>query len=455
MTRTVFRFVLACSLSFMFVAAESASTSSQTPSQMLKHVIPSVVNIKSYGVLPANVILDEEENDISKKNDKPHHFVSGGSGIIINAAKGYIVTNAHVIKDADKIVVTLQNGQQYSAEKVGVDEPSDIALLKINAPHLVDLSIANSNNLEVGEQVYAIGNPFGVGTSVTSGIISALERDNLSLETYENFIQIDASINPGNSGGALINTQGEVIGMNTAMLSSEDGGGSIGIGFAIPSNMLTAVIPQLIKYGKVDRGIMGILAQSFTAPLANAMHLSNQEGAIVTAVSPHSPAEQAGVHVGDIITHIDGSAVNTASQVVNTVGFLRTDSVVKITLLRQGKPIDLSIKLINAEKQKALVQKNTPYFNNVSLQDFSFYAPENGNVNGVALVHVEVDSAAWIAGLRTGDVVLSANGQAAINVQTLQKVIAEAKDTLTLLVLRNHGASFVVLTPEGVSNVGE
>ncbi len=458
----MFRFVsqslLALSLLFTLTAGIANPTSptdntSPSSSAMLKHAILSVVNVKSYGVLPPNIILDDEASEKNnQQNGKPRHFVGAGSGIIIDAQKGYVVTNAHVIKDADKIVVTLKDGQQYTAEKIGVDEPSDIALLKITAPHLIDSPIGNSNNLEVGDKIYAIGNPFGLGTSVTSGIISALERTDLSLETYENFIQIDASINPGNSGGALINTHGEVVGMNTAILTSDEGGGNIGIGFAIPSNMLTAVIPQLIKYGKVERGIVGILAQTFSTNLANAMSLSDQDGAIVTAVMPYSPAEKAGIRVGDVVTHVDGTAVHTASQVVNTVGFLRTGSEVKFTLIRQKKSMVIPITIMDAKKQKSLVQKQTPYFSGVSLQNFSFYSPENGQVNGVALVNVEIDSAAWIAGLRTGDVVLSANGKPATTVQNLQQTIAEAKDTLTLLILRNHGAAFIVLTPEGVSN---
>ena len=455
MTRSVLRFLFALTFSFIFITAEATpNTTTLPPAQMLKQVLPSIVNIKSYGFLPPNMMLDDEDKSEknSKENGKPHHFVSAGSGIIINAEKGYVVTNAHVIKDADKIVVTLKDGQQYAAEKVGLDEPSDIALLKITAPHLTDISIANSNDLEVGDKVYAIGNPFGLGMSVTSGIVSALELNNLSLGTYENFIQTDAPINPGNSGGALINAQGDIVGMNTAIYTSEDGG-NIGIGFAIPSNMLTAVIPQLIKYGKVERGIIGILAQTFSAPLANAMHIPKQEGAIVTSVMPYSPAEEAGIRAGDIITHIDGTAVSTASEVVNTVGFLRTGTVVKIKLLREGKLLELSVTLMDAKKQQALVQKHTPYFNGVSLQDFSFYSPENGHVNGVALVHVEIDSAAWIAGLRSGDIVLSANNKPTTNVQELQQTIATAKDTLILLVLRNHGTAFIALTPEGVLDV--
>lgn len=464
MLRCALRLLLAFSLLFTFTMANATANSISTP-KMLKNIIPSVVNIKAYGTLPANIVLDnEEDNDApeqdrpssknDKKSNKPKHFISAGSGIIINAAKGYIVTNAHVLKDADKIVVTLNDGQQYSAEKIGVDEPSDIAILKINASHLIDIPIANSNNLEIGDKVYAIGNPFGLGISVTSGIVSALERSNLSLETYENFIQIDASINPGNSGGALVNSKGEAIGMNTAIFTSE-GGGNIGIGFAIPSNMLTAVIPQLIQYGKVERGIIGVLAQTFSTTLSHAMNVPDQEGAIISAVMPYSPAEAAGIHVGDIVTHVDATPIHTASQFVNTVGFLRIGTVVKLTLIRNNKPMDISITIMDAKKQKALVQKKTPYFNNVSLQDFSFYSPENGQVNGVALVHVEIDSAAWIAGLRTGDIVLSANGTLATTVQVLQQAIAAAKDTLTLLILRNHGAAFVVLTPEGVADVDQ
>ena len=460
----MFRFVSQSLLALPLIFTGTIGTANPTPppptnntspssSALLKHAILSVVNVKSYGILPPGIMIDNETPEKSgKQNGKPRHFVGAGSGIIIDAQKGYVITNAHVIKNADKIVVTLKNGQQYAATRVGVDEPSDIALLKITAPNLTDSPIANSNNLEVGDEIYAIGNPFGLGTSVTSGIISALERSELSLETYENFIQIDASINPGPSGGALVNTKGEVVGMNTAILTSDESGGNIGIGFAIPSNMLTAVIPQLIKYGKVERGIVGILAQTFSTSLANAMNLSDQEGAIVTAVMPYSPAEKAGMHVGDVITHIDGTAVHTASQVVNTVGFLRTGTEVRFTIIRQKKSIVIPITIMDSEKQKTLVQKQTPYFNGVSLQNFSFYSPENGQVNGVALVNVEIDSAAWIAGLRTKDVVLSANGKSVPTVQDLQKIIAEAKDTLTLLILRNQGAAFIVLTPDGVSN---
>lgn len=441
-------------LTTTIAAANTIAPPPSNQSAMLKNAIPSVVNIKAYGTLPANTTLDDEDDNQEQNPttaNKPRHFASGGSGIIIDASKGYIVTNAHVLKDAEKIVVTLKDGQQYTAEKIGADEPSDIAVIKINAKNLSAISIINSNDLEIGDKVYAIGNPFGLGISVTSGIVSALERSDLSLETYENFIQIDASINPGNSGGALINTQGQVIGMNTAILTS-DGGGSIGIGFAIPANMLTAVIPQLIQYGKVERGIVGVLAQTFSTTLANAMNLPDKEGAIVTAVMPYSPAEKAGLKVGDVITRIDGTPIHTASQVVNTVGFLRVGTVVNVTLLRQGKSVEAPITIMDAAKQKALVQKNTPYFNDVSLQNFSFYTPENGHVNGVALVNVEIDSAAWIAGLRTGDIVLSANDKPATTVQELQHTIAEAKDTLTLLILRNHGAAFIVLTPEGVSH---
>lgn len=448
--------LLLISLFFTMTLSFSETAPQVSAAVMLKQATTGVVNIKAYGVISPNAVFEEDEkkneNSTSSENTKQkkqaHHFISAGSGIIISAKNGLIVTNAHVIKDAEKIIVTLKDGQQYAAKKIGVDEASDIAVLKINAKNLVALPIANSNYVEVGDKIYAIGNPFGMSTSVTSGIVSALDRNDLNLEQYENFIQIDASINPGNSGGALVNSDGGVIGMNTAILTAEDNGGSIGIGFAIPSNMLTAVIPQLIKYGKVERGVVGVLAQDFSTTLANAMQMPHQEGAIITSVMPYSPAQNAHIQVGDIITRIDDTPVHTASQVVNTIGFLRVGTKVKLTLLRQGKIIETCITIMSAEKQKMLVQQHTPYFSQVSLQNISFYSPENGYINGVALVKVERDSSAWIAGLRTGDVVLSANNKSVSTVEALQKIIAKAKDTLTLLVLRHHRVAFIVVTPE-------
>lgn len=455
--RLILQLIFSCLIALSFTNSH-AHASQQQPEAvaMLKRVNTSVVNIKVYGATPVgdNAETESEEEPPAKKNQenkKPHRFIAEGSGIIINAKNGYILTNAHVLADSKKIVVTLQDGQQFLAKTIGIDEPSDIALIQITAPNLTELLIANSNTLEVGDSVYAIGNPFGFGNSVSSGIVSALDRNNLNLDRYENFIQIDAPINPGSSGGALLNTKGEVVGMNSAIYTSEDGG-NIGIGFAIPSNMLTAVIPQLIKYGKVERGIIGFSAQTFSVTLANAMNLPHQEGAIITSVMPLSPAKKAGLRVGDVITKIDDVPIHTASQVVNTVGFLRTGEKVKLSLLRQKQIIEVSVTIMDAKKQKELVQKETPYFNNISLQNFSFYSPENGNVNGVILVEVEIDSAAWLAGLRPGDIVISANDEPATSVKNLQNTIAKAKETLTLLILRNHDTAFVVLTPEGVSN---
>jgi serine protease Do len=214
--------------------------------------------------------------------------------------------------------------------------------------------------------------------------------------------------------------------------------------------MLTAVVPQLIQYGKVDRGVIGILAQDFSTTLANAMNISDHDGgAIITAVAPYSPAKNAGLHVGDIVLKIDNTAIHTASQVVNTVGFMRVGTEVTMTLLRNGKEIKTSVTIMAAEKQKALTQLHSPYFNHASLQDISFYSSENGDVNGVALMNIEKDSTEWIAGLRAGDIILSANGTLVTTVHGLQEIIAKAKDSLALLVLHLNAAAYVVLTPEG------
>lgn len=268
---------------------------------------------------------------------------SAGSGVIIDAAKGYIVTNHHVVKDAELIAVTLKDGRQIEARLVGSDAGTDIALVKIPPQGLSALSLGNSDELKVGDVVLAVGNPFGLGQTVTSGIVSALGRSGLSSDAYEDFIQTDAPINPGNSGGALVNSKGELIGINSAILAPN--GGNVGIGFAVPVNMMKAVVSQLEKFGAVKRGRIGVSLQTVTPDIATALGLARAAGAIIGAVDKGSPAEKAGIRSGDILVEIDGKAVLNASDVRNRIGLREAGSRVSLTLLREGSRQTLSLAI--------------------------------------------------------------------------------------------------------------
>jgi Do/DeqQ family serine protease len=271
---------------------------------------------------------------------------SAGSGVIIDAAKGYIVTNHHVVKDAELIAVTLKDGRQVEARLVGSDAGTDIALVKIQPDGLSALSLGNSDALKVGDVVLAIGNPFGLGQTVTSGIVSALGRSGLSSDAYEDFIQTDAPINPGNSGGALINSKGELIGINSAILAPS--GGNVGIGFAVPVNMMKAVVAQLEKFGAVKRGRIGVSLQTVTPDIATALGLPKVAGAIIGAVEKGSPAERAGIKTRDVVVEIDGKAVLNASEVRNRIGLREAGSRASLTLLREGSRQTLSLAIASS-----------------------------------------------------------------------------------------------------------
>ncbi|HJX19920.1 MAG TPA: Do family serine endopeptidase, partial [Steroidobacteraceae bacterium] len=308
-----------------------------TLAPMIKKVSPAVVNIATRGTIrergPQNPLLDDpffrrffDVPPDTGPRERP--FQSAGSGVIVDAKSGYIVTNAHVVENANEITVTLQDGRDLKADVVGSDTPSDVAVLKVKSEGLSQVTLGDSAKSEVGDFVVAIGNPFGLQHTVTSGIISGLSRSGINPDGYEDFIQTDASINPGNSGGALVNLRGELIGINTAILSRS--GGNIGIGFAIPVNMARSVMEQLIKYGSVKRGQLGVSMYTVTPDIAHSLGLSNAMGALVSQVVEGSPADKAGIRTGDIITSVNGQTVKSNSELRNTIGLLRVGDKIDI-----------------------------------------------------------------------------------------------------------------------------
>lgn len=441
-----------CSLLIITSTASFATTPIETSiAPMLQGVLPSIVNIKAQlKITDFNTLQELQKqrrlNPNNEKGSMPNTFVSVASGVIVDTKNGYILTNAHVINDAQIVTVTLSDGRHFTAKIIGADKASDVALLQIKAKNLTAAPLGDSNKLKVGDFVAAIGNPFGLSQTVTSGIISALGRTTLGIENYENFIQTDASINPGNSGGALINMQGELIGINTAILAPDRG--SIGIGFAIPANMAKSVMLQLIQFGDVKRGVLGISAQDITPELASAFNLNISNGAAVTQVLRNSPAQKAGLQVGDIITSVNGVPVKNASDVVNTVGFLRVDSKTNINVLRNNKEITMSVVLSDSQKRKQSLEQMDPFLHGVGLKDFTLLSPIHGNVQGVMVVSVDLDTKAWNSDLRAGDVITSVNQQTVRTVDELKAATAKANKTLLLNVLRGTGAVFLVINKE-------
>src|ERR1700737_1688069 len=328
--------------------ADAAPMPSLAP--MVKRVSPAVVNIATRGTIKEepgqrNPLLDDpffRRFFDAPPDSKPRErqFQSPGSGVIVDAKNGYIITNHHVVENASEITITLLDNRSFSAKVIGSDEGADIAVLQAKQPNLIAMALGDSTRLEVGDYVVAIGNPFGLQHTVTAGIVSALGRTGINPDGYEDFIQTDASINPGNSGGALVNLRGELIGINTAILSRS--GGNIGIGFAIPVNMAHSVMDQLVKYGSVKRGLLGVSMYTVTPDIAQSLGLANAQGALVSQVVDGSPAEKAGIHTGDVITSINGQPVKSNGELRNAIGLMRVGDKVEIGLVREGKPLHVT-----------------------------------------------------------------------------------------------------------------
>ena len=322
------------------------ATALPTLAPMIRKVSPAVVNIATRGTIhesgAQNPLLDDPffRRFFEAPRDsgpRERSFQSAGSGVIFDAKAGYILTNAHVVENATEITVTLQDGRDLKAEVIGSDSQSDIAVLRVKPDGLSQIVLGDSSKAEVGDFVVAIGNPFGLAHTVTSGIVSALSRSGINPDGYEDFIQTDASINPGNSGGALVNLRGELIGINTAILSRS--GGNIGIGFAIPVNMARNVMNQLVKYGAVRRGQLGVSMYTVTPDVAHSLGLPSATGALVSQVVEGSPAATAGLRKGDVITSVNGQAVKSNSELRNIIGLRQVGDRIDIGLTRDGKPM--------------------------------------------------------------------------------------------------------------------
>jgi len=424
-------------------------------STMLKQAMPAVVNVAVQAEIinPINPFARDRQ---SQQPGQPlsKRFEGFGSGVIVDAKQGYILTNAHVIHAAKIITITLSDGRVYHAKLIGEDVASDIAVLQIKADNLTAMSLGNSDDLQVGQPVAAIGNPFGFNQTVTSGIISALQRSDLHLETLEDFIQTDAPINPGNSGGALVNMTGHLIGINTAIYAPE--GGNVGIGFAIPANMARSVMEQLIKFGEVRRGVLGVLVQTLTPDLAMAFNkitpsltaqfnASGIQGAVVDSVVPNSPAAKAGIKIGDIIRKINGKTIKTGAEIKNMVGLLQIGDSLNLEILREGKTLNLHSTVIDPHEQEKVEAKNKQLLSGVTLQNITVQEPVHGYVEGVLVVDVNEDSTAWHRGLRLGDIIISANLKPVHNINDLNEIAKQNPQELLLNIQHGPYAEFRVI----------
>ncbi|MGL9734407.1 MAG: serine endoprotease DegQ [Symbiopectobacterium sp.] len=431
------------SLSAVQAALPAVVEGQQLPSlaPMLEKVLPAVVSVHVEGTQTQRQRVPEEfkfffgQNAPSgKQNSRP--FEGLGSGVIIHAAKGYVLTNNHVINNADKIRVQLNDGREYDAKLLGRDEQSDIALLQLNdAKNLQEVKMADSDQLRVGDFAVAVGSPFGLGQTATSGIISALGRSGLNLEGLENFIQTDASINRGNSGGALVNLKGELIGINTAILAP--GGGNIGIGFAIPSNMAQ----QLIEFGEVKRGLLGIKGSEMTADMAKAFKVEAQRGAFVSEVLPKSAAAKAGIKAGDVLTSLDGKPINSFAELRAKIGTTAPGKTVKIGLLREGKPLKFSVVLDNNTSATISAESLSPALQGASLAN----GQAKDGSKGVRIEDVIKDTPAAQVGLHKGDIIIGVNRERVENITQLRKILENKPSVLALNVVRGEETIYLLL----------
>ena len=408
---------------------------------MLEKSTPAVVSIAVKGTHEIKSNIPDIFRFFGNRNQNPNQvhqrpFRGLGSGVIIDAKEGYIVTNNHVIEKADEILITLKDGRQIEAKKIGSDADSDIALLQIDADELTEIKIADSDKLRVGDFAIAIGSPFGLGQTVTSGIVSALGRSGLNIEDYEDFIQTDAAINSGNSGGALVNLRGELIGINTAILGPN--GGNIGIGFAIPSNMMHNLVKQIIEFGEVHRGVLGVSGRSVTSELAKAMELETNQGGFIEHVMPDSAADEAGIKPGDVITKINGKSIRTFNELRGKIGSIGAGKEVELTIVRNGKEKAFDVKLKQSQGSNVAAASIHRMFEGAKLENKS-------NNAGVIVSDVKDGSPAQAVGLQSGDLITGINRTRINNVADLRSYLKDKEGVFALNIIRDNYAQYLMI----------
>jgi serine protease Do len=431
-----------------------------------KRVLPAVVSVYStkiskiptqfqdQGQLPDDPLFRQFFGNNARQFQTPRQAPEQrehglGSGVIMTP-NGYILTNNHVVDSASQVQVKLSDGREYDAKVVGTDPKADIAVLKINANDLPVITVGDSSRVQVGDYALAVGNPFGVGETVTMGIVSAKGRTNLGIEQYENFIQTDAPINPGNSGGALVNDRGELIGINTAIIS-HGAEGNQGIGFAIPVNMARNVMDQLVKYGKVNRAYLGIIPQDVTPAMAQAFGQNESHGALVGDVSPNSPASRAGLERGDIILDVNGKPVANSNDLRMTVSMMQPGTDVNLKVVRNGAERDVTVQLGELPNETASLNKpeNGGSHSSLSGVDVQTITPETAqnlnlpaNTKGVVVTNVDPASHAADAGLQQGDVIQQVNRKPVNNTSEFEQALHRSSQENLLLVNRNGSTMF-------------
>ncbi|MFA0077214.1 DegQ family serine endoprotease [Vibrio artabrorum] len=408
---------------------------------MLEQVTPAVVSIAVEGKqVQRQQIPEQFQFFFGPEQTQERPFRGLGSGVIIDAKKGYIVTNYHVINGADDIKVKLYDGREYNAELIGGDQMSDIALLKLEkAKNLIQIKIADSDQLRVGDFSVAIGNPFGLGQTVTSGIVSALGRSGLNLENFENFIQTDAAINSGNSGGALVNLNGELIGINTAILGPN--GGNVGIGFAIPSNMVKNLTEQILDFGEVKRGMLGVQGGEITSELAEALGYESSKGAFVSQVVPDSAADDAGLKAGDIIVSINGKRIDTFSELRAKVATLGAGKQIELGVVRDGKNKAFDVTLGESTNSKTQAAKLHKGLAGAELTNTT----DSDKVTGVKVANVAKDSPAEAYQLLKGDIIIGVNRQPVKNLAQFRDILEKQPGVLALNIQRDDRTIYLVI----------